>query len=175
MRIQSVGPVNPEGLTCPDEIKHLWRVHGAGFIGEGFLRLADPHALLPVLPSFVADPQDCVPIFTTALADVVVWRGGYFFNLSTRLGVAHSLSHSKPEYVLRFLEDPYLLDKDFRWHDFRPAAERLGVPDFTECFYYVPLLSQGGVESPEHLRRGGLIAHLEMAAGLQGRVTIGPA
>nr|NLD40565.1 DUF1851 domain-containing protein [Actinomycetales bacterium] len=173
-----IAPISDEVIArfadrVPTEIVALWRELGAGLIGDGFLRIPDPAEASSWLPLIVDDPEGAVPVFTSALADIVVWQDGYFHNVCTRLDVAFPLSFSKPAHVVRFLEDPGLLERDFRWANYLPAVERLGVPELGECLYYAPLLSLGGPEVPDTLQRGGFAAHLEVAAGFQGRITIG--
>ncbi|MGI5950359.1 MAG: T6SS immunity protein Tdi1 domain-containing protein [Brooklawnia sp.] len=175
---QSVAPVAEQTLATlqgnvPKNIIQLWRSHGAGYIGNGFLRLVDPAVMTPWLPSFLVDPQGCVPVFATALADVVVWRDNYYYVVNTRFGQAYPPNFARVKNFPRVIENTYFLDSDFRWKDYTPAAERLGVPGMVECLFYAHLLSLGGFERPESLYRGGLQAHLELAAGLQGKIEVG--
>lgn len=158
----------------PEEITELWTTFGSGLIGSGILRLIDPSVVEPWLPTFVDDPEGCVPVFASAYADIVVWRDRHFFSLDTRLRAAHALWVSSPRHLLRFIEDPHVVEHDYRVQTYEAATARLGVPTIDECFYYVPLLSMGGPAEAGALRRGGIAAHLAVAADLQGKIQIGP-
>lgn len=157
----------------PDGFIDLWREYGSGLVGDGLVRLVDPSTIQDVLPRVIEDPEDCVPLLTTALGDVVVFRDGYLFVVNTRLRAAHMLPVAKPDHVVRALNSPAFMVRELRADNYEPAVQRLGVPGIDECFYYAPLLSMGGSEASSELRRGELIAHLETAAGFQGRIRIG--
>ena len=46
----------------------------------------------------------------------------------------------------------------------------LGTVSYDECYGYVPLLSLGGAEKPENLRKVKLREHLELMYQVQGEI-----
>lgn len=159
--------------AIPEGFLELWRTHGTGLVSDGLVRLVDPSSLQDVLPFVIEDPEDCVPVLTTAMADLVVFRDGYLFVIDSRMAAAKAFPVIRPETMVRLLNSPGYLAGKLRSENYALAVERLGVPTLDECFYYAPLLSLGGAESADSLRRGGLVAHIEMAASIQGKIEIG--
>lgn len=61
---------------------------------------------------------------------------------------------------------------DFRhvvlsWEPYEDAVKKLGIPAYDECFAYEPLLSLGGNESVDNLRKVNLAVHLDIVSQMQ--------
>ena len=52
----------------------------------------------------------------------------------------------------------------------KEALNMLGTVSYDECYGYVPLLSLGGAEKPENLRKVKLREHLELMYQVQGEI-----
>ena len=63
--------------AVPQELAAVWREQGAGLIGDGFVRVVDPDRALSMLDGVVGLNSSAVPVFTTALADVIVYIVGF--------------------------------------------------------------------------------------------------
>lgn len=61
---------------------------------------------------------------------------------------------------------------DFRhtvlsWDLYEKAVEKFGTPAYEECFGYEPLLSLGGNESVDNLRKVNLAVYLDIVSQIQ--------
>lgn len=147
----------------PPEVVALWRQQGAGLIGDGFVRVVDPDRALSMLNGVVSLANTAVPVFTTALADVVVHIEPAFHILRFRYGTIDFLAFDTGS-LLADLQDEAFLDETLGRRPYAAAVSQLGVPGPDECFGYAPLLAFGGPEDPRHLHRVGLWEHLALIA-----------
>lgn len=151
----------------PETVASAWRVHGTGLVGDGFVRLVDPGHARAMLDGVVNLPDNAVPVFTTALADVIVCIESAFYVLNFRLGYIDLLDTDALRLLQNLSKDQFL-DQSLVRAPYREAVERLGVPGLDECFGYVPLLALGGTPDPDHLDRGGLWEHIAVIVQLAG-------
>lgn len=159
-QFQTVAPMPDSTIArylaeLPAEIIDMWREHGIGFVGDGFLRVIDP-------VKFIDDDgvylRSGVPIFVTALCDTIMYipEALSFTAMKLRWGVMDIVSlpttpladalvaFGDPEYQFNVLESRH----------FREAAQRLGVPSFENGFNYVPMLALGGPHTSANLNEG---------------------
>jgi hypothetical protein len=153
--------------AVPPGLLDVWRRHGAGLVGDGFLRVVDPDHALSMLDGVLGMPPRTVPVFTTALADVIVYIAPAFHVLRFRYGVVDPLGVDTAT-LFADLPDESFQDRVLARQPYPAAVERLGVPGPDECFGYVPLLALGGRQDPAHLDRGGLWEHLTVIVQLAG-------
>ncbi|MBF4574621.1 T6SS immunity protein Tdi1 domain-containing protein [Frondihabitans sp. VKM Ac-2883] len=162
--------IREHSARVPHEIVELWREVGLATGAGGYLRLVDPSEWAPVIADAYPGHNDAVAIFATALGDVVVWERDYFNLLLFRKGIVHVVG-KKPSTFVRVVVDPEYLDWRFDWDAYAPAVERLGQPEFDECFGYVPLLALGGPERVENLQRVKMREHILLISQLAGPLT----
>ncbi|MGO4957963.1 GAD-like domain-containing protein [Luteococcus sp. Sow4_B9] len=145
----------------PDAVLDMWRVHGEGFVGDGYLRVLDPQR---ISPDGVLDPDEgAVALMNTALDDTIFWHGPAqaFICVKWRLGVLDLVSHNRPEDPRAVLGS--LGDRDFqeRALENRHFMEWLGrggsVPDLTQGLFYVPAPTIGGAYVSTALEPGGAL------------------
>lgn len=166
--IERFAPIAPAGAV------EMWREHGTGWFSQGFFRIVDPAHAEEMLEGVYRLPPDSVVLFTTALADLVMWSDGFFYLLKWRWGVLEILPREGSlETVLEWMHDPELLEKYFSWLPYPEAAARDGVPALEECFGYVPLLALGGPSTADRLQRMGLWEHIAIILQLAGKPRIG--
>lgn len=158
--------------TAPPELVALWRQQGAGLIGDGFLRVIDPDRALSMLNGVVSLAANAVPVFTTALADVVVYVEPAFHILRFRYGTIDFLAFDTRSLLADVQDEPFL-DEMLGRRPYAAAVAELGVPGPDECFGYAPLLALGGPEDPSHLHRVGLWEHLALIAQYAGPASNG--
>lgn len=169
----SSAPVTEETVArhtgrVPDGVLDAWRDHGAGLIGDGYVRLLDPDHARAMLNGVVALNDAAVPVFATALADVVVYIEPAFHLLRFRRNRIDFLGFDDTDKLFADLEDATFLDTVLERQPYPAAVERLGTPSIDECFFYVPLLALGGPEDPAQLQRGGLWEHLAVSVQMTG-------
>jgi hypothetical protein len=164
--------ISPETIArhadaVPSALTELWREHGAGLVGDGFLRVVDPDRALTMLDGILGMPPGTVPAFTTAMADVIVYIAPAFHVLRFRFGVVDPLGIDAATLFAQ-LEDETYQDRVLARQPYPAAVQRLGVPGPDECFGYVPLLALGGRQDPANLDRGGLWEHLAVVMQFAG-------
>lgn len=165
-------PISPETIarfagSAPDALVQAWREHGAGLVGDGFIRVVDPDRAVTMLDGVMGMPPGTVPVFTTALADLIVYIAPAFHVLRFRYGVIDLLGVDGAQ-LLADVQDDEFLDRVLTRTNYAEGAARLGVPGPDECFGYVPLLALGGREQAARLDRGGLWEHLAIIMNLAG-------
>ncbi len=164
--------IDTYGPLVPPEVVQSWQQHGIGFVGDdGYFRQVDPARAASMLNGTSLLPEGAVVLFTTAMADLIVWWNQMFLAIKLRLGEIHATSI--PFTQLTNLMGNNLDDRDVIW-DWQPypqAAARLGSPSFEDCFMHVPLLALGGRRDPNQMQPGSLWIHLAMMRQLSGPPT----
>ena len=152
----------------PEEMIYVWEEYGLGIFGNGYFRVIDPKVYAGVVEEIYSAGKECVPLMVTALGDVLVWDDD---------AVCYELIFCRYGIYKLFEEDifPKLLDKEFIEGFFEPvnyneAVKLYGVPDFDECFGYVPLLALGGGETADHLKRCKAREHIYLISQLAGQI-----
>ncbi|MGY4645329.1 T6SS immunity protein Tdi1 domain-containing protein [Cellulomonas sp. URHB0016] len=151
----------------PAPVVTAWREHGAGLVGDGYVRLLDPDHARQMLDGVVGMPEGTVPVLATALADLVFWIEPLFHIARFRWGVIETL-HFDAALLFADVQKDEVLDGVLERGPYTQAVGRLGVPGIDECYGYVPLLALGGSSDPSHLDRGGLWEHLAVVMQLAG-------
>ncbi len=159
--------IREHSARVPHEIVELWREVGLAAGAGGFLRLIDPAEWAPILAETYPGHDEAVAVFATAFADVVVWERGYLNILRFRRGVVTVLV-ADLEMLLLVIDDQEFLDTEMDAGSYAAAVERLGMPEFDECFGYVPLLALGGPERVENLQRVKMREHVLLISQLAG-------
>jgi hypothetical protein len=167
-----VETISPETISrheahVPSEIAQVWREHGTGFLGDGFVRVIDPDRALTMLDGVIGLADGAVPVLTTGLADLFVSIGDALHLVRFRFSTIEGLTTNAAE-LLRDLEDEDFLDHALARQPYPQAAARLGVPGLDQCFGCAPLLALGGNPDPGNLHLGGLWEHLAIAVHLTG-------
>jgi hypothetical protein len=153
--------------SVPAPIIDLWRSQGTGYVGDGFLRVIDPARGRMMLDGVVGLPEGSVPVFTTALADLVVWIPPLFHTLRFRYGVIDVLGADAATLIANLNQVAYQ-DQVFTRSPYPEGAARLGVPGLDECFAFVPLLALGGQPHAANLDRCGMWEHFSVVTQLAG-------
>lgn len=159
--------IGEHSARVPHEIVELWREVGLATGAGGCLRLIDPAEWAPVIADAYPGHDDAVAVFATAFADVVVWERGYLNILRFRRGVVTVLV-ADLEVLFLVIDDQEFLDTELDARSYAPAVERLGMPEFDECFGYVPLLALGGPERVENLQRVKMREHVLLISQFAG-------
>lgn len=152
----------------PEEFIYVWEEFGLGSFMGGYMRVIDPRAFAELAEEVVSWGKQCVPLMVTALGDMLVWDVE-----------AHSLEMIFCRYgIYKLWKDDFfqlLGDKSFVESELEPtnydeAVKLYGVPDFDECFGYVPLLALGGGETADHLKRCKVREHIYLISQMAGRI-----
>lgn len=142
--------------------------YGLGSFLGGYLRVIDPRAFAQLAEEIVDWGKQCVPLMVTALGDMLVWdvEAHCLEMIFCRYGI-----YKMPEGdFFRLLCDKSFVENELEPINYKEAVELHGVPDFDECFGYVPLLALGGGETPDHLERCKVREHIYLISQLAGRI-----
>lgn len=153
----------------PKELTDVWRQYGFGTLLNGYLKIIPPQRYQDLLRETCVLGDSAIPIFATALADLIVWdRGRYLRIVQYPRGVIRGISAGFGFFWADLAEGA--CDRFFDLSLYQAAAARLGVPKFDECFGQVPLPVLGGSLRAERLRRCSLQTHIELIAQAGGTV-----
>lgn len=170
---RAVGPVAPDvierfGELVPPEVEDAWITEGAIVNADGFARLLDPAALLPVMDTLLPSHPGALPVFATAWGDLVVFHDDTFVLVLFRYGFFVTYSPFPTGFVFDDLEDPREHATRLQRRNYDDAVAAYGVPAIDECFGFVLPLSAGGPETIENLARRPLNEHLAFLVELGG-------
>ena len=176
MVFESFSPVAPMpestvqtfGPRVPPEIVQAWRGHGIGFVGDGYFRLVDPARAQAMLGGLSPAGGVGAVLFTTAMADLIVYANGMFLVVKARLGQIHPTSVSFEQVVALMADTPGQRDAVWDWQPYPSVRDRLGVPAFEDCFMHVPLLAAGGRGDPTTMQTGNLWVHYALMLQIGG-------
>lgn len=156
------------GEVVPPNLLRIWDELGAGYVGDGFLRIVDPVTTVEKLRPVANAGGPWVPIMTTALGDVVyLVQGTYVFATFYRYGFT-DIIHGDPAEFVASIETMATLDGRLRRSTYPERAAETGIPGLDQCYAYVPLLALGGPEVPSHLDLSDMWIHLQLLVQLAG-------
>lgn len=151
----------------PDEIIEVWKEYGAGSLLKGYLKVINPDDYTEILQDSYVRSQVAIPVFTTALGDILVWEDGYITILKFRKSEVDIVCKGC-KHFFNNLNENYFLTKKLDWNPYSEAVTQYGTPAYDECFGYVPLLGLGGTESVEKLKKVKLIEHIQIITHFMG-------
>lgn len=139
----------------PEPALRMWRTHGVGLVGDGFVRVIDPVAFQAASGVTL---RSGVPLFLTALNDTIVWipDSGTFTAMKLRWGAMDIVSTPTEDFeqALRRLGDPEYQLRVLESRHYTEAVQRLGVPAITDGFAYRLPLAMGGRHRSSELTVG---------------------
>ncbi|MEO3946598.1 T6SS immunity protein Tdi1 domain-containing protein [Gorillibacterium sp. CAU 1737] len=153
--------------SVPAQVVELWRTCGFGSLNNGYLRVINPDDYQEVLRDTYTRYEKAIPLFTTAMGDVIVWEEGYLLVLIYRKQEVN-VAAKNFKFFLQDIRDEYYLQDVMDWAPYPDAVNQYGAPAFDECFGYVPLLGLGGIEKVENLKKRKMLEHLHLITEIMG-------
>ncbi|MDQ0206979.1 T6SS immunity protein Tdi1 domain-containing protein [Alkalicoccobacillus murimartini] len=161
----------------PSELLKFWDEHGLGLVLGGYLRIINPDDYLKVIRETFLRSEDVIPIFSTAMGDLLCWQkdpidnsDGFIMQLNYRKGISKIIAFEFDLFVKFLTEEPSFRVKKMDWQPYIEAAKRNGPPEYDECFGYVPLLGLGGDEKVENLKKVKIVEHIYLIKELIGPI-----
>ncbi|MDG5471427.1 DUF1851 domain-containing protein [Jeotgalibacillus sp. ET6] len=155
----------------PEELLESWKIYGFGAFGSNFLRTINPDDYIDILEKSYRRHEQAIPIFTTAMGDILVWEKHKYINLlNFRKGVVTVVS-SGFEYFFDDLQDIDFMKDELMCQPYHEAIRKYDAPNYDECFGYTPLLGLGGAEKVENLKKVKLKEHILIITDLMGPVS----
>ena len=153
----------------PEQFIEIWKNYGFGSFLQGYFKTINPDDYIEFVRKSYFE-KNCIPLLVTALGDIIVWeRNEFIYILFYRYNDFDGISRGA-KYFINDLVDKEFIEDCIKPKGFQEALQLLGAIAYDECYGYVPLLSLGGAEKPESLRKVKLREHLELMYQVQGEI-----
>lgn len=153
----------------PTQVVELWGSCGFGSTNHGYLRVVNPDDFQEILKDTYNRYQIAIPLFTTAMGDILVWEDNYLLSLNYRKHEVNVVAKNFKFFFNDIFDDYYLSDA-LDWSPYPDAIKKYEVPAYDECFGYVPLLGLGGIEKVENLKKVKLKEHIYLITEFMGNI-----
>lgn len=153
-----------------NDVVEIWKTYGFGSTFNGYLKIVNPDDYQELLEETYIMPFNDVPVFITGMGDIITCnsRGGFTI-LDYRHERLETLWTNK-EIEWDFFYEQFYEDW-WQWNPYFEAVKKYGEPKYDECFGYEPLLSLGGNESVENLKKVNFEVHITIMGEIQGILT----
>lgn len=155
-----------------DEIIALWKEYGCCSTEDGYFKIVNPDDFIDIVDEIYDGEEDePIAVLVTGMADIIVYDNeGYFTYIDIRHQQCGIIGNDFSVTMRR------MKTADFRrvvlsWNPYEEAVKKYGIPEYDECFAYEPLLSLGGNENVDNMKRANLIVHLDIVSQLQDIIT----
>lgn len=153
----------------PNSVIDMWKEYGFCRAEDGYFKIINPNDYIDLIPDLYEVDEDelAVPIFATGMGDIIICDQNEYFTL---IDIRHqSLEVIGKDFssAVKSMNFPTLRQTLFSWKPYEDAVKKLGTPSYEECFGYEPLLSLGGKEKLENLRKVNLAVHLDIVSQMQ--------
>uniref|UniRef100_UPI00359C3416 T6SS immunity protein Tdi1 domain-containing protein n=1 Tax=Bacteroides caccae TaxID=47678 RepID=UPI00359C3416 len=162
-------------LSYP-ELTTLWQEVGLGSYCDGMLKIINPPDYQEVLNSCYAMDYDksFLPFMCTAFGDVFAYvknpkLNNYIVYLNVRYGTYLILPDNLAALLNKIIFNRSFLKGWFDLEYYPTIQEKLGTPDFDECFGYSPLLAMGGSENLENIEIVKTLSYIDISTQTIGR------
>ena len=169
--------------VLPNALINIWKDYGFGTFAKGFMKTINPDEYQELLNDTYDKEGNPVPVFVTAMGDIITWEesisGGdkeysfeivrYRYGKSTFLYPVIDLDDD--DFFTEVLTDSNMYKNIFYWNPYMEAVKIHGtVPQYDECYGYVPLLGAGGAETPKNLKIVKIKEHIMLIKEMLGRI-----
>jgi hypothetical protein len=129
---------------------------------KGYFKIINPDNMQELLEETYIMPFDDIPVFVTGMGDIIVCDSeGNFVILDYRHQRIKVIWTDK-EIGWDYFFDDFFQKRYWQWNPYFDAVEKYGEPEYDECFGYEPLLSLGGKENVENLKKVKYEVHLTL-------------
>lgn len=156
--------VEKYGHRIPEELLQVWQERGFGSFFGGYFKVIDPADYEGLLQQCYFRGKDAVPILANPFGDLITFEKGRFITLvSIRKGIC-TIMIPRFDLFLMLLRDKTFLARFVQQELYDKLVERHGALDFSECFASIPLLSLGGKESVDTMKKAKIREHIHIIA-----------
>lgn len=150
-----------------EDVVEIWEKYGFGSTFNGYLKIINPDDIKELLEETYIMPFDDIPVFVTGMGDIIACdsRGNFVIIDYRHQRIEVLWTKKEIEWDFFFDED---CQEEWQWNPYFEAVEKYGEPQYDECFGYEPLLSLGGKESVDNLRKLKYEVHIIIMAEIQG-------
>ncbi len=135
---------------------------------DGYLKVINPDEYYDELNKvFSSYDKNIVPVFVTGMADIIAINNNkYFLYVNVRHQVCDIVG-KKFELTMKRMKTEIYRETVLFWTPYKEAVEKYGSLKYEECFGYEPLLSLGGNESVENMKKLNFRIHLDIISQFQ--------
>ena len=162
-------------LSYP-ELNILWQEVGLGSYCNGLFKLINPSDYQDVINSCYEkeDDKSFLPFMCTAFGDLFAYvknprLNNYVVYLNVRYGTYLILPDNLAALLNKIIFNQSFLKGWFDLENYSVMQEKLGTPDFDECFGYSPLLTMGGSENLENIKIVKTLPYIDINTQTIGR------
>lgn len=155
----------------PPEIIELWQHGGVGSYMNDFFWVVNPddfHLIIDEL--YIPFKQPCVAIARDAFGDLFLWEKDRVKFVNVRHTYSEVVGRDPQIFFNNIAVNWEHLSRRLKATNFIEASEKLGPLTYDECYGYVPLLSAGGAEKIENLKKVKIKEHLPIIAQFSGKI-----
>lgn len=161
------------------ELTTLWQEVGLGSYCDGMLKIINPSDYQYVLNSCYVMEYDksFLPFMCTAFGDVFAYvknpkLNNYIVYLNVRYGTYLILPDNLTVLLNKIIFNQSFLKGWFDLENYPVIQEKLGTPDYDECFGYSLLLAMGGSEDIENIKIVKTIPYIDICTQTIGEFEV---
>ena len=151
-----------------EDVIEIWEKYGFGSTFKGYLKIINPDDLQELLEETYIMPFDDIPVFVTGMGDIITCNSRGSFTIADYRHQRINILWTGKEIEWDYFLDDFFQEDYWKWNPYFEAVEKYGEPEYDECFGYEPLLSLGGDESVENLKKVNYKAHIFLMSEFQG-------
>lgn len=156
----------------PPQLIDFWSTYGFGIFMNGYLKLVNPSDFQESLDEAYNNNEHEIVFGITALGDFLTWTGDairavYFKNGSD--SIIESGDDLEWFFDMDLADDGFLRD-NLNDKNYLSAKNKLGEPNYEECYGYFPLLGLGGAEKMDNLQKVKIKEHISIIAQALGKI-----
>ena len=155
----------------PAELVKLWMKDGLRSYGNGIFTFVDPTDYEQLFTSFNPDNQEHIVFARSAFADLYSIKGESVYCTLVYYSSCVLTSPYFDHFGFSSLRDSDFVRDALYKTSFDEACNRLGEPEYDECFGYSPMPILGGSGSPDTLKRVNALIYLDIMS--QASIQIG--
>lgn len=154
----------------PQKIIYVWKNYGLGTFYNGYLKIINPNEYKELIEKTYFQGNVSIPIFATAFGDIITWEKNQFIGIiKYRYGENDVISDGF-DFFYEDLLDGEFDDTDFNIKKYKEALNKYGMLEYDECFGYVPLITMGGKESVENIKKAKIKEHISLISNFIGEI-----
>lgn len=154
----------------PQKIIYIWKNYGLGTFYNGYLKIINPNEYKELIEKTYFQGNVSIPIFATAFGDIITWEKNQFIGIiKYRYGENDVISDGF-DFFYEDLLDGEFDDTDFNIKKYKEALNKYGMLEYDECFGYVPLITMGGKESVENIKKAKIKEHISLISNFIGEI-----
>ncbi len=110
-----------------EDVLQFWAANGYGLPDDGYFRLVDTEAVLPLMEGLYEDHERAVPIISTGFGDLIIFKDDSYIVLRFRDRATRVVGVKLP-YLLHDLNSDFFRKEMFNPFLFAETAAQVGIP-----------------------------------------------